>query len=118
MSVPLLTPEEAAARVADGALLLDVRREATRRDVGTVAAAVPIDREQLDRDFGAGSPDRLPESADPARPVVLFCSSERGSGPIAEKLIELGFTDVSHVLGGFTAWKEQGLPTVEPGGTA
>ena len=41
---------------------------------------------------------------------MIVCGSVNGSGPVAEALAARGYTYVSHVDGGFPAWKEAGLP--------
>ena len=41
---------------------------------------------------------------DPARPVVLYCAGGWRSSVGASLLRANGFTDVSDILGGYTAW--------------
>src|SRR3954470_12247202 len=53
----LISAEEGASRVADGALLIDVRSEATRKRVGALSGAVVVDRERLPELFGDDSPE-------------------------------------------------------------
>ncbi|MBE7701175.1 sulfurtransferase [Oerskovia sp. Sa1BUA8] len=108
---PLLTPAtDAGTRVAAGAFLVDVRSEAGRATAGAIPGATVTDREDLDAIFGAASAPAV--SLD--TPIVVVCGSERGSGPVAEALAARGYTDVSHVAGGFPAWRDAGLPA-EPG---
>jgi len=104
---PLLTPAtDAGARVAAGAFLVDVRSEAGRATAGAIPGATVTDREDLDAIFGTASAPAV--SLD--TPIVVVCGSERGSGPVAEALAARGYTDVSHVAGGFPAWRDAGLP--------
>jgi rhodanese-related sulfurtransferase len=110
----LITPEEGASRVADGALLIDVRSEATRLRVGALSGAVVVDRERLPELFGDDSPERLNDLRSGDQPIVVVCGSVDGSRPVAEWLAENGFDNVAHVEGGFPAWRDAGLPT-EPG---
>lgn len=110
----LISAEEGASRVADGALLIDVRSEATRNRVGALSGAVVVDRERLPEMFGDDSPERLAELRDGDQPIVVVCGSVDGSRPVAEWLAANGFPGVVHVDGGFPAWREAGLPT-EPG---
>jgi rhodanese-related sulfurtransferase len=111
----LLTAAEAADLVErDEAYLVDIRGEATRTEHGVVPTAVVVDRTQLDRTFGQESAERIEAAADPAKRVIVFCSSERGSGPVAERIARLGYPNVSHIEGGFTAWKSADLPTAQP----
>ena len=102
----LQTPEDAGAKVAVGALLIDVRSAAGRASAGEIPGATLADRDNLDALFGPS--DNPAVTLD--TPVVIVCGSVNGSGPVAEALAARGYTDVSHVDGGFPAWKEAGLP--------
>lgn len=110
----LVTPDEGAERVHNGALLIDVRSQATRERVGALSGAVVVDRERLPELFGDDSPDRLAQLASDDQEIVVVCGSVDGSRPVAEWLGANGFAHVAHVDGGFPAWKDAGLPT-EPG---
>lgn len=109
---PLVTPQQAADRVARGALLIDVRGDAGRAEHGTIPGAVVADRYHLDATVSPGSRD-----VQPAAPIVVICGSVRGSGPVAAALLDRGFTDVVHLDGGFAAWRDAGLPVTAPGQT-
>lgn len=98
----LITPAEAADRTAT---LIDVRSEKSRIEFGTIEAAIVVDKSDVQSEFGRDGRDR-------SEPIVVFCGSIKGSGPVVEELKELGYTNVSHIDGGYPAWKEQGLPTV------
>lgn len=107
----LRSPAEAAAAVADGALLVDVRSAGGRAAHGGIPDATVADRTDLDALFG---PAHAPVvSID--TPVVVVCGSVAGSGPVAEALAARGYA-VSHVAGGFPAWRDAGLPTEPPAG--
>ena len=99
----LISPADAAAATAT---LIDVRSEKSRVEFGTIAAAIVVDKADVKTEFGAENRDR-------DEPIVVFCGSVKGSGPVVDELKELGYTNVSHIEGGYPAWKEQGLPTVE-----
>ncbi|GAA2728719.1 rhodanese-like domain-containing protein [Actinocorallia aurantiaca] len=107
----LLTPEQAAAKLAEGALFVDVRRPEARVENGALPGAVPVEKIDVTPRFSRDSSALLPEAADLDREIVVFCSSERGSGPVVERLLEFGYTRVGHIDGGFSAWKEQGFDT-------
>jgi rhodanese-related sulfurtransferase len=105
----LRPPVEAAAAVAQGALLVDVRSSGGRAAHGEIPGSTLLDRTDLDALFG---PVHAPViSID--TPVVVVCGSENGSRPVAEALAARGYT-VSHVDGGFPAWKAAGLPAEPP----
>jgi rhodanese-related sulfurtransferase len=110
MTTPeLRTPAAAGAKVAGGALLIDVRSAAGRASSGEIPGATPADRNDLDALFGPSDNPAITLDT----PVVIVCGSVNGSGPVAEALAARGYTDVSHVDGGFPAWKEAGLPATE-----
>ena len=97
-------PAAARDRFQQGALLIDVRRAVSRVENGVVPGSEHVEKADVAARFG---------DADRDQPVVVFCGSENGSRPVVEQLVELGFTDVSHIEGGYPAWREAGLPTEE-----
>jgi rhodanese-related sulfurtransferase len=105
----LRPPVEAAAAVAHGALLVDVRSSGGRAAHGEIPGSTLLDRTDLDALFGPAHAPVI--SID--TPVVVVCGSENGSRPVAEALAARGYT-VSHVDGGFPAWKAAGLPAEPP----
>lgn len=107
---PLQTATDAAAKVADGALLVDVRSAQGRAAHGEIPGATLVDRNDLDALFGPADAPAI--SLD--TPVVVVCGSPNGSGPVAEALARRGYAHVSHVDGGFPAWKDAGLPATDP----
>jgi len=111
---PLQSAADAGAKVADGALLVDVRSAAGRASHGDIPGATLADRTDLDALFGPASAPAV--SLD--TPVVVVCGSENGSGPVAEALAARGYTNVSHVAGGFPAWRDAGLPSTVPAAPA
>ncbi|MGC0363109.1 rhodanese-related sulfurtransferase [Rhodococcus sp. 27YEA15] len=110
----LVTPVIAAAAVAGGALLVDVRSAKGRGDHGDIPGAVIADRNELDAEFGLDSPTKHAEVVSLDQPIVVVCGSIAGSGPVAEGLLERGFVNVVHVDGGFPGWKAAGLTVTEP----
>jgi rhodanese-related sulfurtransferase len=46
----------------------------------------------------------------PERRYVLFCNEAGRSALAARRLAEMGFRDVAHMAGGFTAWQDAGYP--------
>lgn len=115
---PAVTPGEAARRVADGAVLVDVRSAAGRAATGAIPGAQVVDRYAVDQDFDLGSAARLAPVLSLDTPIVVVCGSVRGSGPVAAALRAKGFTQVVHVEGGAGAWRDAGLPFEAPGAVA
>ena len=100
-----VTAAEAAARVDDGAMLLDVR-EPDEWQAGHAPRARHIPLGQL--------PQRAREL--PAnKPIVAVCRSGNRSACAAAILADAG-RDASNLAGGMRAWARAGLPVVAKGG--
>lgn len=50
---------------------------------------------------------------DPENRYVLYCNGGGRSALAARDLREMGYPDVAHLDGGFTAWQAAGAPTVD-----
>ena len=83
----------------------DVRSSSSTDPLGVLEGAIAVDKTAVVRDFAFDSPERL-GLINKDTPVVVACGSVRGSGPVAAKLIELGYTNVVHVEGGVPAIRE------------
>lgn len=81
--------------------LIDVR-EADEHAQGTIPSAVHIPRGFLELRIERAVPNR-------EAPVVLYCQGGTRSLLAARSLIELGYSNVKSLAGGFTAWKRAGL---------
>ncbi len=84
-----------------GATVIDVR-EADEYAQGALPNAVWIPRGFLEARIGK-------HVADPAAPVVVYCASGNRSLFAARSLVELGYSNVRSLAGGFSAWKRAGL---------
>jgi rhodanese-related sulfurtransferase len=109
-----LEPAEAAAAMADGAVLVDVRSDAQRERDGVVPGAVRIGLEVLAWRCDPASQWRDPAVSDPARRVILMCDAGYSSSLAAETLQELGLPHATDLAGGFRAWRAAGLPVTPP----
>jgi rhodanese-related sulfurtransferase len=107
-----LTPAEAAARVADGALLVDTRPAAQRAREGSVPGALVVERNVLEWRFDPLSDARLPQATGYDVEIVILCSEGYSSSLAADSLRALGLTRTTDVIGGFGAWAAAGLPVV------
>ena len=54
--------------------------------------------------------DKLPK--DKNAKIVLYCQSGRMSETAAKELIQLGYTQVSHLSGGMIEWKQNGYAII------
>ncbi|MGZ6312226.1 MAG: molybdopterin-synthase adenylyltransferase MoeB [Candidatus Limnocylindrales bacterium] len=104
--VPELLPEGAAARAAEGALLLDVR-EPHEWDAGHVPGALHVPLGRLETYLPLAAPDK-------ARPVVVYCATGVRSLAGGRTLQLLGYQDVASLAGGLELWRAQGLPVEAP----
>lgn len=110
----LVSAQQAARLIEEGVLLIDVRSDAGRASTGSVPGAVIVDRENVAQDFGPDSASRLPQITGPDQKIVVFCGSVNGSGPVAQKLKVLGYSQAVHVDGGFLALRDVGVATTGP----
>jgi rhodanese-related sulfurtransferase len=107
-----LGPDEAAAHVAAGAVLVDIRPAAQRAREGEVPGALAVERNVLEWRFDPASEARLPEATGYDVEVVVLCSEGYTSSLAADALRSLGLARSTDVVGGFHAWAAAGLPTV------
>ena len=103
-------PEQAAAELAGGALLVDIRPADQRSEGGDVPGATVIDRNVLEWRLAPESEWRIDAVAGPKTRVIVICNEGYSSSLAAATLKELGLVNVTYVIGGFQAWKAAGLP--------
>ncbi|GAA4892012.1 rhodanese-like domain-containing protein [Actinomycetospora straminea] len=106
-----LEPDEAAAAVADGARLVDIRPGWQRLDEGTVPGALVIERNHLEWRLDPTSDARVAEVTDHDQQWIVLCSEGYTSSLAAAALLDLGLHRATDVAGGFRAWSAAGLPT-------
>jgi molybdopterin/thiamine biosynthesis adenylyltransferase/rhodanese-related sulfurtransferase len=106
MDIELLTPAQARARQAAGAVLVDVR-EVHERAQGQAEGALGIERAALEAAPQAHLPDR-------SRDILLICQSGARSLAAAQALAAGGYGRVASVEGGTARWIAEGLPVVVP----
>jgi rhodanese-related sulfurtransferase len=99
------TPREAWAAVHDGAVIVDVRsRDARERD-GVIPGAYHVPRTVLEWRV-ASDDDRNPAFA--GKRLILVCEQGFSTVLAAATLVGLGY-DAGDVIGGFEAWRADGL---------
>ena len=106
-----VSPHEAAARIADGALLVDIRPAAQRLREGEVPGSLFVERNVLEWRFDPASDARLPQATGYGVDVIVLCSEGYTSSLAADALRSLGLHRATDVVGGFLAWSAAGLPT-------
>src|SRR5438093_12859358 len=105
--VPEVSPEQVKARLDKGEhpVVLDVREKEEVRQ-GYVPGAISLPRGFLEMRVEDAVPDKN-------APIVAYCAGGTRSLLAGRILKELGYTNVVSMRGGFTAWKNQGLPVKE-----
>ena len=98
--VAAVVPEEAKAKQAAGALVIDVREPSEWR-AGHIAGATLISLGTL-----AQRMHELPRD----REIVVVCQSGARSASASRALQAAGFTRVYNLSGGMLAWSRQKLP--------
>jgi rhodanese-related sulfurtransferase len=106
-----VTPIQAAARIADGAVLVDIRPAAQRAREGQVPGSLVVERNVLEWRFDPAGDARLPEATGYDVDVIVLCSEGYTSSLAADALRSLGLHRATDVIGGFHAWAAAGLPT-------
>ena len=108
-----VTPEQAAAEQAAGALLVDTRTSEQRTRDGEIPGARVIDRTVFEWRLDPTSPDCISDVTGHDVRVIVICNEGFSSSLAAASLLDLGMKNATDVIGGFQAWKAAGLP-VEP----
>jgi rhodanese-related sulfurtransferase len=103
-------PEQAAAELVGGALLVDIRPADQRSEGGEIPGATVIDRNVLEWRLAPDSEWRNDAIAGPDTRVIVLCNEGYSSSLAAATLKELGLVNATDVIGGFQAWKAAGLP--------
>jgi rhodanese-related sulfurtransferase len=105
-----LEPDQAAAELGRGALLVDTRTETQRTRQGEIPGALVIDRTVLEWRLDPTSPDRIAQATDERVRVIVICAEGYSSSLAAASLQDLGLINATDVIGGFEAWNAAGLP--------
>jgi rhodanese-related sulfurtransferase len=104
-----LTPADAQAAAADGALIVDIRDDGARERDGIVPGSVHVPRTVLEWRLEPGGKWRNP-SIEGDRWIIVLCEHGFSSTLAAASLVDLGYARVGDVSGGFEAWSAAGLP--------
>ncbi|MCQ2003546.1 rhodanese-like domain-containing protein [Rhizobium sp. NRK18] len=110
-----VTAADAASLHGDPAVVfVDLRDPREREREGTIPDAFSCPRGMLEFWIDPESPYAKPVFAEDKR-FIFFCASGWRSALAAKTAEDMGLENVSHVAGGFTAWRDAGGPvaTVE-----
>jgi len=105
VAVPEVTPAE-LSRQSPRPVIIDVR-EKQETDAGMLPGAKAVPRGFLELRVEEAVPDRNTD-------VVLYCAGGTRSLLAGRTLKEMGYTRVRSMSGGFSAWKDAGLPLEMP----
>jgi rhodanese-related sulfurtransferase len=100
-------PEDLAAEMAAGALVVDTRPVEQREADGALPGALVVDRNVLEWRLDPTSSSRLPEADDPERRVIIVCSDGYSSSLAAVTLRQLGLRRATDLAGGYRRWKRE-----------
>ena len=105
--VPEVSVEDVRSQVdkGDGVTVLDVREKEEYRD-GHLAGAISLPRGFLEMRVEETVPDKQAQ-------IIAYCAGGTRSLIAARTLKEMGYTNVVSMTGGFTAWKNAGMPFVQ-----
>ena len=99
--VPEIDIFEAQKRVADGAILVDVR-EQHEYDEAHIPKAQLIPLSEFTSKY-----EDLPKD----KPLIMQCRSGARSAQATQYLLDNGYKDVVNMTGGILAWQQAELPT-------
>src|SRR5829696_822723 len=101
-----VSTDTAAEHIAAGYTVLDVR-EPDEYQEGAIAGAIHIPRGHLESQIE----NRI---ADKSTPVLVYCAGGTRSAFAAKTMLDLGYSTVESMAGGFGRWKDQGRPWKTP----
>ncbi len=106
-----LSVEQVAAEVEGGnAVVVDLREPEELANSGKIPGSINVPRGMLEFRADPSSPYHQ-DPLDPSRRVIVHCASGGRSALAAATLQDMGYDNVAHLDGGFTAWKDAGRPT-------
>ncbi|MCT9090841.1 rhodanese-like domain-containing protein [Streptomyces sp. ASQP_92] len=105
-----VTAKEAFAEVCEGALLVDIRYAALRERDGVIPGALVVERNELEWRLDPLGSHRAAEATSHDLRVVVVCNEGYASSLAAVSLRQLGLYRATDLVGGFQAWRAEGLP--------
>ena len=90
-------------------VVIDLRESEELAATGRIPGSVHVPRGMLEFRADPTSPYHL-DPIDPSKRIILHCASGGRSALAATTLQAMGYNNVAHLDGGFTAWKAAGKP--------
>jgi rhodanese-related sulfurtransferase len=109
-SITRMTPHEVAAAIASGAIVIDTRDVGDRVREGTIDGAIHVPMSVLEWRADPASDDRDDRLLTGAQ-LIVVCNDGYSSTFSARNLRRLGHSDAADLIGGYRAWKAEGLST-------
>ncbi len=107
-----LSPEETFNEIESGTLVIDIRGDEQQRQDGLILGSIVIRRNVLEWRCDPASEWHHPAITHHGQKVVLFCNEGYQSSLAAANLQLLGLRYATDMVGGFSRWRESGLPIV------
>jgi rhodanese-related sulfurtransferase len=106
-----IDPRRAHEELGRGdAVLVDIRSDSQLEIDGHVPGSMRIPRNVLEWRLDPDCPYKHPEAPSVSQRVIVMCNEGYQSSLAAATLQELGFERATDLVGGFQAWREEGLP--------
>lgn len=108
-SIDNLTPDQVAAEMDGGEVVIVDIREPEERAGGYIPGSLAAPRGLLEFSADPTSSYHIP-GLEPGRRVILHCAGGGRSALAVKTLQEMGYENVAHLDGGFNGWKAAGKP--------
>jgi len=105
-----ISPRTAHARVAAGAIIVDIRPAWQRELDGEIPGSIIVERNHLEWRLHPRSGASLAVATE-GQEWIVVCTEGYTSSLAAAALVSLGLA-ASDVVGGLHAWRDEGLPVV------
>jgi rhodanese-related sulfurtransferase len=112
------SPEETFNEIEAGTLVIDIRGDEQQRQDGLIPRTTVIRRNVLEWRCDPVSPWRHLLVTGHGQKIVIFCNEGYQSSLAAANLQRLGLKHATDMVGGFSSWRELGLPTMPYDGDA
>jgi rhodanese-related sulfurtransferase len=112
-SIKRLDPRAAHDAADKGAVLIDTRSPDSQQLAGHIPGALELPLSVLEWRIDPDSESRDERSPGFEDQVILICAHGFSSSLAVQRLNQLGFSNVADVIGGFEAWRAEGLPVTD-----